>query len=50
MSGPVALVLEFVALAVLVAAAAGLVHRRVQLVPAGLALAVLAHLVRHWPG
>jgi len=44
-----AIALEVVALTLFVLAAAGVVHQRFQLVPAGLALVVLAHLLRLAP-
>jgi hypothetical protein len=44
-----ALVLFIVALVLLFAAAFGVVHSKVQLVPLALALALLAHVLRLWP-
>jgi hypothetical protein len=44
-----ALVLLIVALVLLFAAAFGVTHSKVQLVPLALALALLAHVLRLWP-
>ncbi|HXD06915.1 MAG TPA: hypothetical protein VN680_12750 [Burkholderiaceae bacterium] len=43
------LALLLVAFGLLVAAAFGVAHQRVQLVPLALALVLLAHLLRLWP-
>jgi len=45
----IAFLILVVALVVLVLAAVGVTNTRVSLVPLGLALAVLAELVRWWP-
>lgn len=45
----VLLILLLVALVLLGAAAFGVVHQRVQLVPLALALVLLAHILRLWP-
>jgi hypothetical protein len=42
-------ILLLTAFGLLVAAAFGVVHHRVQLVPLALALALLAHMLRLWP-
>jgi hypothetical protein len=49
MAGTLVLALLLVALVLLVLAAFGVAHQRVQLVPLALAIALLAYLLRLWP-